>query len=113
MNIQERLRIFYERLAAAPPAHGAEEAFALIGRTLEEVEKEFCPLPEKNPPPQTFDGRMYLPQTDNVHTSDDQTIWVKTRKHRIIIKSDGSFVVFRQMPHRTLLREFQKAGAKR
>ncbi|HET7624969.1 MAG TPA: hypothetical protein VFM25_06845 [Verrucomicrobiae bacterium] len=110
MNIQDRLKIFYDRLTAAQAAADAEAALALICRTLEEVENEFCPLEKKNPPPESFDGRMYLPQKDNMCVSDNQTMWVKTRKHRIAIKPDDSFTVFSLMPHRVLFREFHKPG---
>ena len=113
MNIHDRLKVFYNRLAIAPPAGSASEAFALICGTLEQVERELCAVSGKNPPPKTFDGRMYIPQADNLHTIDNAAIWVKTRKHRIVIKPDGSFVIFKQMPHRTLLQEFQKAAANR
>jgi hypothetical protein len=113
MNIHDRLKVFYDRLAMAPPAGNASEAFALICRTLEQVEREFCPVPGKSPPPKTFDGRMYIPQADNLHTVDNAAIWVKTRKHRIAIRPDGSFAIFKQMPHRTLLQEFQKSAASR
>src|SRR5260221_9908412 len=113
MNIQERLAIFYERLAAAPPAKNAEGALELICRMLEEVEDEFCPVPKKDPAPQSFDGRMYLPQADNIRTGLKNWLWVRTRHHRIAIKPDGSFDVFRGMPHKTLFSEFRKAGADR
>ncbi len=110
MNIQERLALFYRRLEAAPPAANAEEALSLICRMLEEVEKEHCPVPGKNPAPREFEGRMYLPEADNINVRDDGTTWVKTRRHRILIRGNGSFVIYRQMPHKDLVVEFQKSG---
>ena len=111
MDIQQRLEIFYTRLGNTPIAHDAEEAFRLICSTLEDVENEFCRVPKKNPPPQSFDGRMYLPQADNIWKSEDKSMWVRTRHNLVSIKSDGGFAIFRQMPRKTLLKEFQKAGA--
>jgi hypothetical protein len=113
MTIQERLAILYSRLESAPAAKTPDEAFALICRTLEEVEEEFSPEPKKDPPPKFFAGRMYLPQQDNINTGTDNSVWVKTRHHRINIQLDGSFVIFREMPKKTLLTEFRKSGTMR
>jgi hypothetical protein len=109
MNIQERLEIFYKRLAAAPPAKNAEEAFVLICGTLEKVEREFCPLPKKNPPPHSFDGRMYLPQNDSIEFRKDGSWWIKARRHRIVIEPNGSFCIYRVVDaEETLSEEFRK-----
>jgi hypothetical protein len=113
MNILERLAVFYERLRTAPPAATAEEALTLICRVLEEVENEFSPMPKQSPPPRTFDGRMYLPQSDNIVKASDNSMWIKTRHHRVRIDPSGAFCVFREMPGRTLRKEFQKVGAAR
>src|ERR1051325_3606880 len=110
MDIKERLRVFYDRLRRTPPARNAEEAFRLICQTPEEVEEELCAVPKQIPPPKSFNGRMYLPQPDNVTVAEDKSLWVKTRHHRIMIKSNGPFVIFREMPHNTFLTEFQKEG---
>src|SRR5437870_3647858 len=109
MDIQERLTIFYARLQAAAPANNAEEAFRLICRTLEQVEDEFCPLPKKNPPPRTFDGRMYLPQGDNIRNREDGSLSVRTRKHRIRIMPNGDFVIYRKGEKQEWTEEFRKA----
>ena len=110
MNIQERLELFYRRLAVAPPARNADGALALIIRVLEAVEREFCAVPETNPAPMKFEGRMYLPQADNIKLQADGTSWVKTRRHRILIRTNGSLVIHRQMPDRVLAVEFEKSG---
>ena len=81
------------------------------GLKLEEVEVEFCTVPKKDPAPLSFDGRMYLPQPDNIRTGLKNWLWVRTRHHRIAIKPDGSFDVFRGMPHKTLFSEFRKPGS--
>jgi len=113
MNIQERLAVFYERLRIAPPAASAEESFLLICRVLEEVENEFSRVTKQSPPPRAFDGRMYLPQTDNIVKHLDNSMWIKTRHHRVRIDADGAFQVFREMPGKTLRREFYKPGVQR
>ena len=110
MSIEQRLAILYERLQAAPAAKTAEQAFALICRTLEAVEAEFCPVPPTSPAPKSFDGRMYLPQMDSIKVRDDGSWWVITRRHRIAIRQDGSFVIYREMPAKRLVEEFQKRG---
>lgn len=112
MDIQQRLALFYERLRTAPPARNAEAAFALICRTLEAVEAEHCPVAPQHPPPRSFDGRMYSPQMDNVRIRDDGSWWVKTRRHRIAIEQNGSFVIYRQWPGKQLVKEMEKKGSR-
>lgn len=62
---QHRLAVFLERLAAAPAAGSAEEAFELIARTLNEVEDELTSIPYL-PASWLTDGRMYPPQPDSL-----------------------------------------------
>ncbi len=112
MNTRQRLAIFYERLQAAPSVRSAERAFALICRTLEEVEREFCPVPPADSPPRSFDGRMYVPQPDNIKVRDDGSMWLKTQRHRIAIQADGSFVIYYAMDRKRLVEEFRKGGEK-
>ena len=94
MNIQERLKEFFRRLEAAPPASSAEEALALVSRLVEEVEDALCPLPREEPPPRFFSGRMYAPQEDSVKRFPSGLIRATTRRHRIICGSNGSISVF-------------------
>src|SRR5579863_6252428 len=112
MDISERLALFYRRLEAAPPAATAARAFALICRTLDEVEDEFCPVPKKHPPPRRFEGRMSIPQADRVMPQADGSWWVETRRHRISVKPDGGFVIFRIFEDERLVEEFRKAGGR-
>ena len=95
MDIHQRLAIVYQRLGQAPVANTAEEALALICTVLETVEAEFCPVPKADPPPMTFDGRMYPPQQDNMQRQSDGSLRIKTRGHRIVIAPDGGFTIYR------------------
>jgi hypothetical protein len=62
---QERLRVFFERLIAAPPANDLKSAVALFEATLNSVEDELSGAPnDLSKSPQ--DGRMYPPLPDNV-----------------------------------------------
>ncbi|HXC34948.1 MAG TPA: hypothetical protein VNV43_03685 [Candidatus Acidoferrales bacterium] len=94
MDIQGRLRIFFERLKAAPPASSADEAIALVCRLIEEVEDEFCPLPRESPPPNLrFTGRMYAPQSDRIFRLDDGSILAETRRHLIFCGRNGDIQI--------------------
>lgn len=63
----ERLEVFLERMRSAPPAHDAEEAFALLCDTLNQVEDELTDIPF-DLSRWMDDGRMYPPQEDNTFT---------------------------------------------
>ena len=90
MNIQERLEIFYRRLAAAPPTTSAEEAMNLVCRTIEQVEDEFCSMPREEPPPRLrFTGRMYAPQPDRIYRLEHGGLMAEARGHRIFCLADG------------------------
>ncbi len=97
MDIQQRLDVFFRRLAAAPPASNADEAFRLICLLIEEVEDEFCPVPRRTPPPEDFTGRMYAPQADRVERLANGAMRVMTRRHRIYCGADGRINVFHRM----------------
>ena len=55
--------MFLQRLQAAPPASSADEAFALLAKTLNAVEDEFSGVPNR-PEHYRTDGRLYPPQED-------------------------------------------------
>lgn len=94
MDIQGRLRIFFDRLTAAPPTSSANEALALVCRLIEEVEDEFCPIPRENPPPYLrFTGRMYAPQSDRIFRLDDGSILAETRRHMIYCGRNGDIQI--------------------
>lgn len=113
MEIQERLALLYRLLDAAPPTATAEQALALICRTLEAVENEHCKVPRQDTPPLKFDGRMYSPQPDNIKVRDDGSMWIKTRRHQVLIRTNGGFVIYRETAHNELHVEFRKEGATR
>lgn len=108
MEIHQRLQIFYERLAAAPPCSTAQEALALVCRLIEEVEDEFCPMPRHDPPPIARTGRMYKPQADSVRRLTGGVIQARTSGHVIFCRRDGSIAICRRGKVEV---EFEKAGA--
>ncbi|WP_282434910.1 eCIS core domain-containing protein [Nocardia panacis] len=91
MNIHERLDVYFARLRAQPPASSADEAFAQISRTLDQVEDELSGIPKKTPPPapNQSDGRMYPPLADSVTRAADGSIRARTRGHTIDIDANG------------------------
>ena len=93
MEIHERLRIFFARLAAAPAARSADEALNLVCRLIEQIEEEFCPVPRVEPPPRHRTGRMYPPQSDLIFRLADGTIRAETRRHTMFFDPDGSIRV--------------------
>jgi hypothetical protein len=108
MEIQNRLRIFFERLRAAPPARTAYDALALICRLIEEVEDEFCSVPRVDPPPRTPTGRMYSPQADSITFGEGGVMLVKTLGHLIRCHPEGSIVIENTRTNRV---ELRKSGA--
>ena len=107
MDIQQRLELFFRRLAEAPPAASAEEALRLVCRLIEEVENEHCPVPRETPAPSDFRGRMYAPQADRIERWPDGTIKAMTRRHRIYCCADGQINVFHKITKALVL---NKAG---
>lgn len=95
-TLQERVAEFYRRLGSAPAVNSADEALALLARTLDEVEDEMSGIPKKTPapPPRKPDGRMYPPQSDFIlrHSADGR-ITAKTRGHMIEISADGCITI--------------------
>ncbi len=53
---QERMKIYYGRLLAAPPVGTAQEAFDLLCRLLDEVEDEHSGKPKDPDPPLKYDN---------------------------------------------------------
>ena len=108
MEPAQRLRIFFERLAAAPPAASAQEALALVCRLIQEVEEEFCLLPRQEPAPRQPAGRMYPPQADMIRTLPDGVIQARTIGHMIYCRPDGSIAICRR---KSSLPSLEKTGA--
>ena len=107
MEIQQRLELFFRRLAEAPPSASAEESLALVCRLIEEVEDEHCPVPREKPAPSDFTGRMYAPQSDRIQHLEEGTILALTRRHRIYCCANGQINVFHKITKKPVL---NKAG---
>ena len=107
MEIHKRLEVFFARLRVAPACATAEEALALICRLIEEVEDEFCPVPRRQPPPFSFTGRMYAPHPDHVFDSAEGTIRAETRRHTMLLSSEGAIRITRTG---SIELEFSKPG---
>jgi hypothetical protein len=104
----ERLEIFMDRLARAAATASAEEAYALVATTLNEVENEFSSTPF-DPDNWKTDGRLYPPQEDNkrlVMGHPDVTRY-RTVAHNVFIGANGAIEI--QTVRGTVL--FQKPGA--
>ena len=104
----ERLAIFIERLTNAAPSTSADEAFALLAATLNDVEDELSGVPF-DPDNWRTDGRLYPPQEDNKHLElgHPQVTRYRTVAHNVFIGSNGAIEI------QTLrgIVVFQKAGA--
>lgn len=112
MNISQRLDLFFQRLKDAPPAASAEEAMRLVGRLIEEVEDEFCPLPREEPPPVGFTGRMYAPREDRMRRILPQgTLVADTRHHKVFCQPTGEITIQRKSRF-ALQPVFSKEGRK-
>ena len=90
MELHERLKIFFERLRAAPACTNADDAAHLICRLIEEIEGEFCPIPRITPPPKISTGRMYAPQPDSMRRLNSGHIRIRTAGHVILCAPEGS-----------------------
>jgi hypothetical protein len=107
MEIQERLRVFFDRLSQAASCGTAEEALALVCRLIEEVEDELSPVPREDPPPMRFTGRMYAPQADFLERRFDGSLIASTRHHSIYCSPNGAIRI-EYVP--TLQTIFEKPG---
>lgn len=87
----KRLRIFLERMEAAPPLNSANEALALLSDVLNSVEDEFSEVPY-NPHLWKSDGRMYPPQEDNARKVPNRPLLRRYRhlNHNTFIGQNGS-----------------------
>jgi hypothetical protein len=93
MELHERLKILFGRIANASACSNAQEALELISRLTESVEEELSGMPKIDPPPIEPTGRMYPPQADYVFPQPDGSILARTRKHRIVCGTDGSITI--------------------
>lgn len=93
LSLPERLDELFRRLAAAPAVSSADEALALVGSVLEQVEDEFSGVPKHPNPPLKFTGRMYPPQEDHIARHPDGSLTATTRRHSIEIGRDGAILI--------------------
>ncbi|HEV7402804.1 MAG TPA: hypothetical protein VGO11_07765 [Chthoniobacteraceae bacterium] len=93
MDVQERLRVFFDRLDQAPRCGSADEALALVCQAIEQVEDELCPVAREDPPPMRFTGRMYAPMADSVVRRPDGSLFASTRHHDIYCGANGAIIV--------------------
>ena len=103
MDIQQRLQVFFSRLAQTPAAGNADEAMELICKLIENVEDELCPTPRREPPPLAFTGRMYAPQPDRMRRLTNGTLVADTRHHRIYCQPDGSLSIMHIPSRKTIV----------
>ena len=103
MEIQQRLEVFFRRLAEAPPAANADEVLRLVCRLIEEVEDEFCPLRREEPPPEDFTGRMYAPQSDRTTPFGPDGLAAETRQHRVVCSANGGITIIHKPSDTTVL----------
>jgi hypothetical protein len=87
----ERLEIFLDRLARAPPAKSHDDARELLNSTLDGVEDEFSGVPN-NPGKYLSDGRLYPPQDDSFRkvTGRTDVVRYRSRWHDSWIASNGA-----------------------
>ena len=108
LSRDERLELFFIRLAESPAAATPEEAYQLLCDTLNEVEEEHSGVPF-NPDTWRSDGRLYPPQLDSIRSVPDipSAKCYRSKGHDSIIGPNGAIEI------RTRAGEvlFTKAGA--
>jgi hypothetical protein len=91
---EERFTQFLQRLMAAPPASSGQEAFVLLGNTLNEVEDELADIPYQ-PGSRGTDGRMYPPQEDSARDVPGRSdvVRYRSRGHDTYIRDNGAIEI--------------------
>ena len=92
MEKRQRIAIFLERLRVTSPPRNAEEALALLERTLDEVEDEFSGQSRESNPG-LHSERMYPPMQDMIYPQEDGSLLCVSRRHTTTIFPDGSFTI--------------------
>ena len=87
----ERIREFFRRLAAAPPAADHDEAMRQVADILNEVEDEMTSIPY-DPTFPLNDGRMYPPQPDSKRAVPGRTdvTRYRSKRHSTLIGENGA-----------------------
>lgn len=91
---RERIKIFLQRLEAAPPANNAEEALQLVTDVLNGVEDELTSIPY-NPELWMDDGRMYPPQADSARRDVPDVVRYRSVSHNTRIHRNGAIRIER------------------
>jgi hypothetical protein len=92
----ERFAEFLRRLGDAPPASSFDEAYSQLCVILNAVEDEMTSTPF-DPASWQTDGRMYPPQSDNMHSVSDRPDLKRFRsKGHIILIGDGGAIEIRE-----------------
>jgi RHS repeat-associated protein len=103
----ERLKMFYDQLAAAPAARTAQEAVGLLSRTLDAVEDAYSGVARVAEPGLTYAGRMYAPMADKMTQMGSGAIEAITKGQRILFEANGAIQVFSRSTGEVV---FQKCG---
>jgi hypothetical protein len=89
----ERLTIFNHRLLNAAPANSADDALALLTRTMDEVEDAFSGVAKVENPGLKYAGRMYAPRQDFITRLPNGGLQAKTAGNTIVFGPDGSIEI--------------------
>jgi hypothetical protein len=110
MDIPKRKRLdeVYRRLMSAPHAATADEAFRQLSSIIDEVEDQWTSTPY-DPSNWRADGRIYPPQSDNLHPVPEhpQVSRYRTSRHNVFIGANGAI----EIQATGGSKEFGKAGA--
>ena len=87
----ERVAEFLKRLGEARPAASHDEAFCLVGDTLNGVEDQFSGV-AFDPDKHLTDGRLYPPQEDSRRSvpGRDDVVRYRSRGHKPLIAGNGA-----------------------
>jgi RHS repeat-associated protein len=107
LSQQERLRIFYERLATSPAADSARNALDLLTRTLDKVEDSYSGVAKAAEPGLQYAGRMYAPFADKTTQLTNGALEAITKGQRIIFEANGGIQIFSRATGELV---FRKAG---
>jgi len=94
MTKGERLGLFSRRLLDAPGASNADDAFKLLGRTMDDVEDAFSGVARARNPGLKYDGRMYPPRADFTTRLPNGGLEAITKGNVVRIGPDGSIRLY-------------------
>ncbi len=107
----ERLAEFNKRLADAPAAKTADEAFELLGKTMNDVEDAFSGVAKVENPGLKYQGRMYPPRADFTTRLPNGGLEATTAGNIIRIGPNGTIQIYLRNADGTLGQlAFEKLG---